>query len=76
MATPEHAHPHEIPSCCQIAREREPELYSIQNIVGDGTPDGFGGSQRSTPDSPSACCSPTCQGTFVVDARRWRVLIL
>ncbi|KAF8504810.1 heavy metal translocatin [Russula emetica] len=47
-------------SCCQIAQERELGRHSIQNVVGDCIPDGCGGCQRSTPDSPSACCSPRC----------------
>jgi hypothetical protein len=46
--------------CCQIAQECELERNPVQYVVGDCIPDGQGGCKRSTPGSPSGCCSPTC----------------
>jgi hypothetical protein len=60
-------------TCCQIAQECEFGGHSIQYAVGDCTPDGHGGCQRSTSDSPSARCSATrldrARGVFALDER-------
>src|SRR5712672_1951446 len=55
-------------SCCQIAQESEIGRRPTQYIIGDCIPNGQGGCQRSTSDSPSSCCGtpciePTTQGT-------------
>src|SRR5260221_3804417 len=51
-------------SCCQMLRECKLQHCSIRDTVSDSQ----GGCQRSTPGSPSSCCSPTCldrtQGTL------------
>jgi hypothetical protein len=68
MAAPEHAYTHEVPShpthCVECPSAAE-------FACDDSIPDGNSRCQRSTVDSPSACCSPTCldraQGVIASD---------